>query len=361
VTPGFAWYQGITFATLKTGHSKSVTMLSILSRKIILLFIVFACLPYYLIRAQAIPPQDALLSKFQYPYPVHYIHLNIQGQPLKMAYMDVQPAHPNGKTVMLLHGKNFCGAYWDSTAAELSRNGFRVIIPDQVGFGKSSKPKQLQYSFQLLAQNTKAILDTLHIAKTAVLGHSMGGMLAVRFTLMYPETAEKLILENPIGLEDWKVKVPYQAVDKWYQSELQQNYESIKKYQMDSYYAGQWSAAYDKWAQLLASWTQGPDYPLIAWNAALTYDMIFTQPVYYEFEHIQAPTLLIIGQRDRTALGKAAVPEDVRKTMGNYPELGKSAAKRIPNTRLVALDGIGHLPHIEAYQRFIGPLLDFLK
>jgi Predicted hydrolases or acyltransferases (alpha/beta hydrolase superfamily) len=326
-----------------------------------LLFILPAILSTAFVKAQPIPPQDSVLSGFRYAYPVHSISLNIQGQALKMAYMDVPAQRPNGKTVMLLHGKNFCGAYWDSTAADLSRNGYRVIIPDQIGFGKSSKPRQLQYSFQLLAQNTKAILDSLQITSTAVLGHSMGGMLAVRFALMYPDITEKLILENPIGLEDWKVKVPYQSIDKWCQSELQQNYDKIRKYQMENYYAGKWSPAYDKWAQLLASWTKGPDYPLIAWNAALTYDMIFTQPVYYEFEQIQAPTLLIIGQRDRTALGKAAAPEALRKTLGNYPELGKRAARRIPHARLVPLEGVGHLPHIEAYPRFISALLNFLK
>ncbi|CAL1521010.1 alpha/beta hydrolase [Chitinophaga sp. MM2321] len=328
-----------------------------------LLVLAIICLSGYYpqIQAQTIPAQDIMLTAYKYPYPVHFFKLLIQGEPLLMAFMDVQPAHPNGKTVVLLHGKNFCGAYWDSTAAGLSNNGYRVIIPDQVGFGKSSKPKHLQYSFQLLAQNTKALLDSLQIEKVAVLGHSMGGMLATRFALMYPQVTEKLILENPIGLEDWKVKVPYQSVDQWYKSELVQNYDKIKKYQLDSYYAGQWRPAYDKWASLQASWIHSPDYAQVAWNAALTYDMIFTQPVYYEFENIQAPTLLIIGQRDRTALGKASAPEEVRKTLGNYPELGKNAAKRIPHATLVPVEGVGHLPHIEAYTKFITPLLDFLK
>lgn len=311
--------------------------------------------------AQQLPAQDITLSQYKYPFPVHYLQLHIQGQPLQMAYMDVQPTRPNGKTVVLLHGKNFCGAYWDSTAADLSNNGYRVIIPDQIGFGKSSKPACFQYSFQQLAQNTKALLDTLQISKAAILGHSMGGMLAVRFALLYPQVTEKLILENPIGLEDWKVKVPYQSIDKWYKAELQQSYEKIKQYMMDSYYAGKWSAAYDKWAQLQASWISNPDYSRVAWNSALTYDMIFTQPVIYEFPNIQAPTLLIIGQRDRTALGKASVPEEVRKTLGNYPELGKMAAEKIPHATLVPIEGVGHLPHIEAYTKFITPLLKFLQ
>lgn len=330
-------------------------------KKLYLLAITCLTLIYNPIQAQQIPAQDITLSQYKYPFPVHFLSLHIQGQPLRMAYMDVQPAKPNGKTIVLLHGKNFCGAYWDSTAADLSNNGYRVIIPDQIGFGKSSKPAHFQYSFQQLAQNTKALLDTLHISKTAILGHSMGGMLATRFALMYPEVTQKLILENPIGLEDWKVKVPYQSVDKWYKAELQQTYEKIKQYMMDSYYAGKWSPAYEKWAQLQASWISNPDYSLVAWNSALTYDMIFTQPVLYEFENIQAPTLLIIGQRDRTALGKANVPEEVRKTMGNYPELGNNAARKIPHARLVPIPGVGHLPHIEAYAQFIAPLLQFLQ
>ena len=86
--------------------------------------------------------------------------------------------------------------------------------------------------------NTKAVLDSIGVEKTTVLGHSMGGMLATRFTLMFPETTEKLILENPIGLEDWKLKVPYKPVEWWYKNELKKSYSSIKNYQLESYYDG---------------------------------------------------------------------------------------------------------------------------
>jgi pimeloyl-ACP methyl ester carboxylesterase len=279
-----------------------------------------------------------------------------------MAYMDVQPAKPNGKSIVLLHGKNFNGAYWEETANRLAaEEGFRVIIPDQLGFGKSSKPESYQYSFQQLALNTLAILDTLGIEKASVLGHSMGGMLAARFVLMFPGRTDKLILANPIGLEDWKLKVPYKPVDWWFANELKNNYESIKNYQMENYYDNKWKPRYEELANLLAGWTLNVDYPRIAWNAALTYDMIFTQPVCYEFENIQTPTLLIIGQRDRTALGKQLVSQEVQLTMGNYPQLGKLAHQKISNSQLVELDNVGHLPHIEAFDRFIEPLVTFLK
>jgi len=304
---------------------------------------------------------DIELSNYKYPYPVSVLPLNIQEQNLKMAYMDIKPENYNGKNIVLMHGKNFNGAYWKTTIAALSNEGFRVIVPDQIGFGKSSKPAHFQYTFQQLAQNTKILLDSLKITKTAVLGHSMGGMLATRFALMYPKTTVKLILENPIGLEDWKIKVPYKSVEWWYKNELKNTYESIRKYQLVSYYDNKWNPEYDQWVNLLAGWTLNSDYKTIAWNSALTYDMIFTQPVVYEFKNISSPTLLIIGTRDRTALGKGLVSEDVRKTMGLYNELGEKAQKIIPNAQLVEIENVGHLPHIEKFNSFIKPLIKFLK
>ena len=304
---------------------------------------------------------DIQLSNYEYPYATQTITLDIQHQQVVMVYMDVRPENYNGKNILLLHGKNFNGAYWKTTMEALLQQGFRVIVPDQIGFGKSTKPAHFQYSFQQLASNTKQLLKTINVSKTAVLGHSMGGMLATRFALMYPETTEKLILENPIGLEDWKLVVPYQTIDWWYTNELDKNYDKIKAYQKESYYDGQWKPEYDEWVNLLAGWTLNSSYETIAWNAALTYDMIFTQPVVYEFENLKMPTLLIIGTRDRTALGKPLVSEEVRKTMGLYDQLGKATQEKIPNAQLVEIENIGHLPHIESFTKFITPLIQFLN
>ena len=142
---------------------------------------------------------------------------------------------------------------------------------------------------------------------------------------------------------------------------IKKDYESIKNYQKESYYDGNWKPEYDEWVNILAGWTLNKkDYPKIAWDAALTYDMIFTQPVVYEFNNIKNPTLLIIGTRDRTALGKPLVSDSIRATMGRYDELGKATRDKIPNAKLVEIAHIGHLPHIEAFDQFIKPLLDFL-
>jgi pimeloyl-ACP methyl ester carboxylesterase len=306
-------------------------------------------------------PLDKDLSTIQYPFEVKFQHLKSQGQDLKMAYVDVLPTTPNGKTIVLLHGKNFNIAYWELTIKKLSNEGFRVIAPDQIGFGKSTKPMEYQYSFQQLAQNTKSILDSLKIDNIILLGHSMGGMLATRFALSYPEMIDKLILENPIGLEDYKILTSYISIDESYQNELNNTAERLRNYQLKYYYDNKWQTEYDPWLNLLAGWTLHQDYPIIAWNAALTTDMIFTQPVVYEFKNIICPTLLIIGTRDRTALGKDRATKTMQAEMGLYNELGKKTNQAIPNSRLIELDNIGHLPHIESFDRFIQPLLEFIR
>ena len=225
---------------------------------------------------------------------------------VNMAYMDIAPtAKANGRTVVLLHGKNFCGATWEETIRQLTGAGYRVVAPDQVGFCKSTKPAHYQYTFQQLARNTHALLASIGIDNVTVIGHSTGGMLAMRYALMYPRETRQLVLVNPIGLEDWKAKgVPPMTVDQWFAREKQTTAERIRAYEQSTYYAGQWRTQYEPWVQMLAGMYRGPGRDLVAWNSALLYDMIYTQPVVYEFGQLRPPTLLLIGQKDTTAIGK---------------------------------------------------------
>ncbi len=306
------------------------------------------------------PRFDAELSAYPYPFPVQFLELASQQETVRMAYMDVAPAQPNGHTVLLLHGKNFPASTWEPTIRFLTARGYRVIAPDQIGFGKSSKPARYQYSFHQLATNTRAVLDRAGVTRVSVVGHSMGGMLATRFALMFRDRVEKLVLVNPIGLEDWKTVVPYRSIDQWYEQEKKATPESVRDYQRNSYYGGTWKPEYERPIETSIGVLHHPDYPRIAWASALTYDMIFTQPVVYEFPNLKVPTLLIIGQRDRTALGKAGVPKEIAATLGNYPALGKRTAAAIPGAQLVEIPGVGHVPQVEAFEAYSQALAQFL-
>ncbi|WP_252273029.1 alpha/beta fold hydrolase [Pseudomonas subflava] len=307
----------------------------------------------------ATPSYGEQLEGFDYPHPREHFELQSQGQKLSMAYMDVAPkGKANGHTAVLLHGKNFCGATWEQTIATLSDKGYRVIAPDQIGFCASSKPRGYQFSFSQLALNTQALLDKLGVDKATVIGHSMGGMLAARFAINHPQTVEQLVLVNPIGLEDWQAKgVPYASIDQLNQGELKTTYESIKNYQLKFYYNGQWKPEYDRWVDMQVGLYHGKGREIVAWNQAQTADMLFSQPVIHEFGRIQAPTLLLIGGKDRTAPGANRAPKEIAERLGNYPELGREAAAALPKGSLVEFPELGHSPQVEAPERFHQALL----
>ena len=120
--------------------------------------------------AQSGETYGAQLEGFDYPYPVKRHDFTSQGKDVSMAYMDVAPTgDANGRTVVLLHGKNFCGATWKGTIEELTKAGYRVIAPDQIGFCASTKPEGYQFSFHQLAANTKGLLDSLNVEKPVII------------------------------------------------------------------------------------------------------------------------------------------------------------------------------------------------
>jgi pimeloyl-ACP methyl ester carboxylesterase len=312
--------------------------------------------------AAELPTYGARLEGFSYPFPLAHLAFQSQGKDLEMGYMDVPAAsNPNGQTAVLLHGKNFCAATWESTIRALSQSGYRVIAPDQIGFCTSSKPANFQYSFQQLAANTHALLEKLGVQKAVLIAHSTGGMLATRYSLMFPEAVSKLVLVNPIGLEDWKAKgVPYRTIDQWYARELKLSPESVKAYELKTYYVGRWRPEFDKWVEMLAGLNRGPGHEVVAWNSALIYDMIFTQPVFYEFPNLKVPTVLMIGDMDNTAIGGDAATPEVKAQLGHYDLLGKQVAGMIPNAALIEFPELGHAPQIEQPDRFHVELLKAL-
>jgi pimeloyl-ACP methyl ester carboxylesterase len=302
------------------------------------------------------------LEGFPYPYTVEHFRFLSQGQDLQMGYMDVTPkGKSNGRTAVLMHGKNFCGASWETTISVLAMEGYRVVVPDQIGFCSSTKPAYYQYSFHQLAYNTMALLKHLNVSRSMLIGHSTGGMLATRFALMYPEAVDKLVMVNPIGLEDWKaLGVPSRTVDQWYERELKLSADGVRQYEKSVYYGGRWKAEYDRWVDMLAGLNQGPGHKLVAWNSALIYDMIFTQPVVYEFPLLKVPTTLMLGDADTTAIGSDIASPEVKAKIGHYKLLGKEVVKTIPQGRLIEFPGFRHAPQIEDPIMFHKALLDDL-
>lgn len=298
---------------------------------------------------------------FVYPYPVHFYQFISQRKNLSMAYMDVSPNGESKGTIVLLHGKNFCGVTWETSINVLVEDGYRVIIPDQIGFCKSTKPEEYLFTLDALATNTNGLLHSIGITNATMMGHSMGGMLSARYTLMFPSETYRLVLVDPLGLENWfALGVPYQTPDVTYLTELNTSYDSLKSYQQSTYYAGTWNASYDVWVNMLLSIYQGPLGAQYAWNMAATTDMVFTQPIIYELPNLKVKSLLVVGDKDNTAIGKAWAPAAVRPLLGHYEVLGKQVSAQIPNCTLIEFPDLGHSPQVQDPDSFHAALLNWL-
>ena len=303
-------------------------------------------------------PLGSGMEGFPYPHPIQHLAVSLEGGPQQLAYMDVAPTAPaNGRTALLFHGRNFGGYYWEKTIRFLSDAGYRVVVPDQVGFGKSSKP-DIALSFHAAADHARQLLDHLKVGKVVLIAHSMGSMFGVRFSLMFPDRVEKLVLEGPIGLEDYRLKVPYASKEDLAKEAANQSREAIDRFYRG--YFAHWRPDYQVFADVASGWNTGPDADLLARVAAQTYRMAYEQPVVYELPRLRMPVLIVAGVKDRAAIGRNRVAPEVRETMGRFTELVPEAVRAIPGARGEMLDDVGHIPHLEATDRFHALLAEFL-
>src|SRR5581483_163880 len=126
----------------------------------------------------------------------------------------------SGDPVVFLHGSgpgasgysNFKGNF-----PVFAENGLRAIVPDLPGFGLSSKPEDAAYVLEFFVAAVHGLISKLGIERCALLGNSLGGAIALRYTLDHPSIVSKLILMAPGGLEDLPVYLQMEGIQKMIQ------------------------------------------------------------------------------------------------------------------------------------------------
>ena len=293
-------------------------------------------------------PGSITYEDIPYPYPVKSLPLTLYGQDVRMAYMDVPPVgRREGRTVVLLHGMNFGGFYFGGPIEALRKEGFRVIVPDQIGFGRSSKPI-IPYNFHDMAMNTRKLLE--------IAGHREGGRSSgTRWAACWRRGSRLLIrISSSVrcstirsGSTDVRWERRGRGAKRltkppWRRRTISLSGDSRPTF--SATFPERGSRSTRQYVRILYAPTLSADWPRLAMVRAIYRQITYLDPVVYDWAHIKARTLVIGGDKDGE----------------NFPALAKHIADTIPHGELVLIPNVGHVPHIQVPDVFKRELLKFL-
>lgn len=286
---------------------------------------------------------SANFEEIPYPYPVHFLELNRFQQDIRLAYMDVPPSgRENGQTVFIQHGMNFYSEAYTPTIKALSAAGFRVIAVDRIGYGKSTKPI-LPYSFNFVAANMKSLLDELEIDEVAIVGHSMGGMTVSRFAMVYPDITTHVVMVNQIGLTDQRQSRSWRDP---FAGGGTTTYQSILRGHQN-YFPLRWPPEHLEFVRRQFGQTMSGEWNRVAQVRRLQGQMLYDDPVVYDWQHIETKALVIGGEEDGL--------------VDDFPTLAHNVNNELQNSTILLYPDVGHAPQIEIPDLFHADLIRFLK
>ena len=251
---------------------------------------------------------------------------------------------PNGRTVVFLHGGSYYGWYWKEQIKALRNEGFRVIVKDRLGWGKSSKPI-LPYSISLHASNTARVLEHLGISEAAVVGHSIGGQMATRFAFLYPGMTTHLVLVNAVGLTDNRAGRGFRPMSGEIEvdADPQEVYESGVRTDLRRYV--NWRPQFMEHLRIRYGQALSGEWPRLRYVRSLGSNLRSIDSVVNDWPHIQTKAMVLGGEEDGP----------------NFPENARRAAESLPNAELVLIPNVGHNPHEEVPEIVNAELIRFLS
>ena len=289
-------------------------------------------------------PISINMEEIEYPHPVEFMNFRVYGQDVRIAYMDVAPAGPaNGRAVVFHHGGSYYGWYWKEQIEALTNEGYRVIVKDRLGWGKSSKPI-LPYSMSLHASNTARLMGYLGISEAAIVGHSIGGQMATRFAFLYPEMTTHLVTMNQIGLTDNRTGRGFRPFDGEIDvdPDVQRAYEADVRTDTRRYV--EWKPEFLEHLRIRHGQRLSGDWPRLAYVRRLGGNLRSMDTVVDDWPHIRTKTLILGGEIDGP----------------NFPENARRAVEILPNAQVFLIPNVGHNPHEEVPNIVNAELIRFL-
>jgi len=281
-----------------------------------------------------------------YPYEMQFAELQ-NGE--TVAYYD---SGSDDETLVLIHGLGSYMPAWKMNIGPLSES-YRIIALDLPGYGKSSKTAE-EYTLRLFAESVSMLMDELDIASATIMGHSMGGQIAVHFAASYPEQVDRLILSAPAGFEQFteqdrmvfRATVSAAAITATPEAMVRQNMRA-------TFYEFPAEAEYmiNDRLQMMKE----PEFENYTRAQAESVFAMLNEPVWDLMPNITQPTLVVFGKQD------ALIPNLYLHPALTTEGVANAGFGRLPNSTLKLIDEAGHFVHFEKSDEFNRAVLEFLN
>jgi len=241
----------------------------------------------------------------------------------------------SGPTVILLHGLGGSSQAWQYNIGPMAEK-FHVVVPDQIGFGKSDKPL-VNYRIRTYVDFLDQFCKQLKIERASLVGNSMGGWIAAAFTAAFPDRVDKLVLEDAAGYApakelDTRTFFGLNPTTREGMRVLVGKVFYNKMFQTD--------AAIDQ--AIAARLAAGDGYTINSITESIIRGEDFLDDT---VKTIKRPTLIVWGRED----GLVPLAE------------GERFNKDIAGSKMVVLDQCGHVPNIEKAAEFNAAVIKFLS
>lgn len=244
----------------------------------------------------------------------------------------------SGNSIILLHAFPLSNWMWDEQITPIINKGWRVILPNFPGFGKSLVEKEVS-RMEDLAANVSDLFSELNIKQSVIGGLSMGGYVALNFIRIFPEKVLALILADTSAAADSEEKREsrFSLVEKVREKGIEILIDEMLPNVISAY-----TKASNK--ELVA--TLESEFKKVSKNGVIASSLgMAERKDHTEFlSKIDVPTLLVFGEEDKVTNLDAA----------------KTLNSEIDNSTLITIPNAGHYSNLEQPDLFNKAVIDFL-
>lgn len=305
-------------------------------------------LPLLLLTAQAsryyelppMAPEDIFT-----PMDRHYIEVD----GVDIAYVDSGGDKP---PLVFIHGLSSYTSFWEYNL-EAFTDTHRVIALDLPGYGASGRPDR-PYTPPYYAETVAHWLTALDIPEATLVGHSMGGQIALTFALEHPERVDKLVLAAPAGIERFKPGAGRWMKGWWHEGRAMLSSESAIRQSFVGAVFNNIDQGVERLIEERVRMAKHRAFEGTSVAVSRSVAGMIDHPVADRLGEIAVPTLIVFGTHDRL------IPNPIFNG-GRTKSVAEAGRDAIPGAQLVMIPGAGHTVHHDAPEAFNEALASFLR